>query len=296
MEGNREYKSDVFSMLMEEPENVLDVYNALNGTSYNDPEQVIIKKTGEKSFKLSVRNDASFLIDSELSIYEHQSTKSSNMPLRQLIYVTELYKDSVDERNIYSGKQVKIPTPHFVVFYNGQKNWSEQEVQKLSDAYMKPTDHPELELLCTMYNINPGNSENLKEKSTVLSDYTEFVERVRENHKTMGLEDALDAAIESCIQDGILKDFLKRRKSEVKNVAALDYTFERRIELNEKEHRREMQAMREENDKKDKRIKLVEEENKEKDKQIRLVEEENEKMREENEYLKRLLEEKNRNN
>ena len=42
MEANREYKSDVFSMLMEDKENALSLYNALNGSDYSDPEEVQI--------------------------------------------------------------------------------------------------------------------------------------------------------------------------------------------------------------------------------------------------------------
>lgn len=42
MTGNREYKSDVFSMLMENPQNALDLYNAMNQSDYEDPELVEI--------------------------------------------------------------------------------------------------------------------------------------------------------------------------------------------------------------------------------------------------------------
>ena len=85
MGGNREYKSDVFSMLMEDKKNALQVYNALNGTKYENPNEVEIV-TLDRGISLTVRNDASFVLDSNLSIYEHQSTVCPNMPIRSLIY------------------------------------------------------------------------------------------------------------------------------------------------------------------------------------------------------------------
>ena len=118
MSGNREYKSDVFSMLMEDRVNALQVYNAMNGTDYDDPQMVQIC-TLDKGVSLSVRNDASFVLDASLSIYEHQSTVCPNMPVRSLIYFTIILEGMLKDRNLYGRKLVKIPTPRFAVFYNG---------------------------------------------------------------------------------------------------------------------------------------------------------------------------------
>lgn len=87
MTGNREYKSDVFSMLMNNKNNALEVYNAVNGSNYTDSSMVEIC-TLDKGISLSVRNDASFILDANLSVYEHQSTICPNMPVRSLIYFT----------------------------------------------------------------------------------------------------------------------------------------------------------------------------------------------------------------
>ena len=59
MSGNREYKSDVFSMLLEDKKNALQLYNALNGSQYTDPEAVEMK-TLDSGVSLTVRNDAAF--------------------------------------------------------------------------------------------------------------------------------------------------------------------------------------------------------------------------------------------
>ena len=151
MSGNREYKSDVFSMLMQDKERALQLYNAMNGSSYDNPEDVEIV-IHDGGISLSVRNDASFIVDARLSIYEHQSTVCPNMPVRSLIYFSVILSDMLSDKkkgtksgkNIYGRRLVKIPTPHFVVFYNGEEEQPEVQELKLSDAFEKPTDEPNL--------------------------------------------------------------------------------------------------------------------------------------------------------
>ena len=67
---SREYKSDVFSMLMENKTYALEVYNALNDTDYTDPEVVEVVDL-DKGVSLSMRNDASFIVDMSINFYEH---------------------------------------------------------------------------------------------------------------------------------------------------------------------------------------------------------------------------------
>ena len=117
---NREVKSDVFSMLMEIPENALQVYNAVNGSNYTDPSLVQVT-TLKKGISLSIRNDASIIVDMHLNIYEHQSTYNPNMSLRSLIYLVEIIKPLIKNEDLFGRKLIKIPTPKFVVVYNGKE-------------------------------------------------------------------------------------------------------------------------------------------------------------------------------
>ena len=70
-----------------------------------------------------MKNDVAFILDSEMNLWEHQSTYNPNMPLRGFMYFGKLYdKYFVDTyRDIYRKKLVTIPTPKYVVFYNGEK-------------------------------------------------------------------------------------------------------------------------------------------------------------------------------
>ena len=254
--GNREYKSDVISMMLQIPEYALDVYNAMNDSAYTDPDMIQIMRL-ENGISLSVRNDASFFISNYLNLYEHQSTYSPNAPLRFLIYLTSLLKKMIGKRDLYGRKRVQIATPHFAVLYNGTEKRPEKEVLKLSDAFINHTDTPEIELTVTVYNINPDNNTQLLEKSKVLSGYMIFVNRVRENLEHQGkieqntrflsseyneaehddtelmedLEAAINEAIDHCIENHIMETFFRENRSEVTKSMVLDYTWERREEL-----------------------------------------------------------------
>ena len=245
--GNREYKSDVISMMLQIPEYALDVYNAMNDSVYTDPDMIQIMRL-ENGISLSVRNDASFFISNYLNLYEHQSTYSPNAPLRFLIYLTNLLKKTIRKRDLYGRKRVQIATPHFAVFYNGTEKKPEKEVLKLSDAFINQTDTPEIELTVTEYNINPNNNTQLLEKSEVLRGYMIFVNHVRENlgHQKKiaqnapeydeaayeeDLEKAINEAIDYCVKHHIMEEFFRENRNEVTKSMVLDYTWERREEL-----------------------------------------------------------------
>ncbi|MBO4701814.1 MAG: hypothetical protein J6X97_10210 [Lachnospiraceae bacterium] len=237
-DGNREYRSDLFSMLLNEKEYALDVYNAVNNSEYDNPDDIEII-TLEHGVSLSIRNDASFVLDMSANYYEHQSTYNPNMPLRNLIYFVEDIRRKVEkeDRNLFGKAKIKIPTPHFVVFYNGEEKRPEVEIQKLSTSFCKETDEPELEVICKVYNITPGNNRELLKKTEVLRSYAYIVENVKDKIKTMSLKDAIHTTIDECISKGILSDFLSKNRRKVEKVMNLDFTFERQIELTRKEER-----------------------------------------------------------
>lgn len=235
MEHAREYKSDVFCMLMQDKNNALQVYNMLNGSCFDDPELVEIM-TLENGVSLTIRNDASFIIDHDLTISEHQSTHNPNMPLRNLIYFVSTVKELVNIKDILGKRLIKLPLPHFVVFYNGIEPRPEKEILRLSDSYEKKSDTPELELICTVYNINPNKNQELLSHCQVLSEYQFFVEKVREYDTiNIDIEESVKSAIDYCIEHHILEDFLKKRGMEVLHIMTFDFTYERHTKFLEDE-------------------------------------------------------------
>ncbi len=159
LSAKRSYKDTLFRMLFREPDRLLALFNAVNGTNYQEPEDLEIV-TLENAIYMNMKNDLAFLIDSHLSLYEHQSTYNPNMPLRILFYATKEYQKLIKDDSLYTSSQIKIPIPHFVVFYNGEQRMPERKILKLSEAYEKTVRHPELELFVTMLNINEGCNED----------------------------------------------------------------------------------------------------------------------------------------
>ena len=129
------YKDRMFRMIFSEKEKLLELYNAVSGKNYKDPELLTIN-TLENAIYMSMKNDISFLIDSRLSLYEHQSTYNPNMPLRLLHYISDLYESMVNPIKLYGSSPVQIPPPRFIVFYNGEKQQPEWKELRLSDSFM----------------------------------------------------------------------------------------------------------------------------------------------------------------
>ena len=233
MGENFEYKSDAFSMLLQNPEYALDVYNTMNDSDYRNPKDLDIYLL-ESGISLSIRNDASFIIYNHLCVYEHQGSYNPNMAVRELIYFVSLITRLIKEKRIdvYGRKKIKLPRPQFVVFYNGLEERPEREIFRLSDLFEEGEDEPQIELVCEAININPNKNTMLKKKSYVLDGYCTFVEKVRKcEQEGMTLMDALDKAVKECIDEHVLEEFFRERGDEVKKVTVLDFTFERRIEL-----------------------------------------------------------------
>ena len=169
----------------------------------------------------------SFLLDERMTLYEHQSTWNPNMPLRDLLYIARLMEKSVNKRSLYQSELIKIPTPHFVVFYNGKEKKPEDTTIKLSDAFLQKEKEPELELKVRYLNINRGCNPELMERCRTLREYSEFVARIRKYAVgETAIGEAVDRAVTECIREGILADFLSGQRAEVIAMSIFEYNEE----------------------------------------------------------------------
>ena len=226
--ANRIYKSRIFAMLFSDRNELLKLYNAINGTSYDDP-QLLQINTLENAVYMSMQNDVSFIIDMRLNLYEHQSTYSPNLPVRYLLYVADVYSDYTKDMNLYGSRAVQLPTPKFVIFYNGEAEQPDRKELKLSELFTIPETDPSLELKAVMLNINKGHNRKLMETCKTLQDYAEYTSRVRTYAAEMSLDEAVERAITECIREGILADFLRKNRAEAKKVSIYEYDEERHM-------------------------------------------------------------------
>lgn len=227
---NRIYKDRLYKMIFNNKSELLKLYNAINGTHYNDPAMLTIT-TLDNAIYMTMENDLSFIIDMRLALYEQQSTVNPNLPLRFLMYITDIYSAYTKDMNIYGSKKVQIPLPSFVIFYNGVKSQPDRTEFLLSELFHPTTDQPALELKAVMLNINKGHNQELMNACHTLRDYSEYVARIRTYSAEMPLTDAVEKAITECIHENILRDFLLKNRAEAKAMSIYEYDEEKTLRM-----------------------------------------------------------------
>ncbi len=216
---NRTYKDSLFRVIYSGKDErsrrwLLSLYNALSGKNYTNTGDLRIT-TIETVIYLTMKNDLSFLLDSQMNLFEHQSSVNPNMPLRGLMYFGQLYQNEVNrqKKDIFGSTLIKIPSPRFIVFYNGEKEFPDTFKYRLSEAFEVPDKSGEFEWTATVININKNHSETLQKKCESLYHYIEFVERVKTNQKNgMEASAAINEAVDYAIQHDFLEGFFKEQK------------------------------------------------------------------------------------
>ena len=227
---NRIYKDRLYKMIFNDKSELLKLYNAINGTHYDDPAMLTIT-TLDNAIYMTMENDLSFIIDMRLALYEQQSTVNPNLPLRFLMYITDIYSAYTKDMNIYGSKKVQIPLPSFVIFYNGVQSQPDKSEFLLSELFHPTTDQPALELKAVMLNINKGHNQELMNACHTLRDYSEYVARIRTYSAEMPLTDAVEKAITECIHENILRDFLLKNRAEAKAMSIYEYDEEKTLRM-----------------------------------------------------------------
>lgn len=222
--ANRKYKDTIFRILFSESkENALSLYNAVNGSNYTDADELEFTVLEDVIF-MNVKNDNSFIFSGNLNVYEHQSTINPNMPLRGLFYFSALYRKINPKTSaLYSEKLLKIPTPRYIVFYNGVAPSKDIVKLKLSDMFIVPDKSGDFEWTATMININSGHNKEMVSRCKLLEDYSAFIDRVRRYKQGLSLKNALIRAIDECISEGILADFLRVHRNEVLEMTLTEF-------------------------------------------------------------------------
>ena len=239
------YNNDnVFCMLYSDKRNLLDLYNALNNSSHTDIDNLTVTTLKGGTY-MKYKNDASFVFSYELYMFEQQSSINFNMPLRFFHYGSEVYRDMFPNNVLHRKSMLKIPTPHFITFYNGKEKMKERvKILRLSDMFEQKTDNPELELIVTVININledeSDNDGGTAEKVPIivgenkdafvknalanadilnrcksLRDYMTFVNKVRNKTDVyeMDVKEVVTEAVDECINAYFDTYIIHRRKS-----------------------------------------------------------------------------------
>ena len=242
---NRRYKDSVFVDFFGEDKNAkanfLALYNALHGTHLDISVELEPLRL-EQVMYMAFRNDIAYLIDGKIiALVEHQATINANMPLRFLQYAARLYERIQNPRDRYLRRLKKIPTPEFYVLYNGEEDYPESKILRLSDAFMTMPEKPSLELVVSVTNINYNKGSKILHTCKPLKEYTLFVEAVR-RHTKLDSENGFRNAIKECIQNDILREYLQRKSREVMNMLIAEYDYDVDIAVQREEALQEGEA------------------------------------------------------
>jgi hypothetical protein len=230
---NRAYKDSLFRIIYSGKDErsrrwLLSLYNAISGKNYTNIDDLRIT-TIENVIYLTMKNDLSFLLDSQMNLFEHQSTVNPNMPLRGLMYFAQLYQNEVkrQKKDIFGSSLIKIPSPRFIVFYNGDREIPDEVKYKLSEAFELPDNSGEFQWTATVININKQHNEGLQKSCESLYHYIEFVERVRESQKK-GIEAslAINEAVDYAIKNNFLEGFFEEQKMYITNSLLTEFDQE----------------------------------------------------------------------
>ena len=265
----KRYKDNVFCMLYSDKRNLLDLYNALNNSSHTDIDNLTVTTLKGGTY-MKYKNDASFVFSYELYMFEQQSSINFNMPLRFFHYGSEVYRDMFPNNVLHRKSMLKIPTPHFITFYNGKEKMKERvKILRLSDMFEQKTDNPELELIVTVININPedesdndgrvyenGSSDindecvdifvknalantDILNRCKSLRDYMTFVNKVRNKTDVyeMDVKEAVTEAVDECIKEDVLSEFFIEHREEVIAVSVFEYDEEGHMDIVREEGR-----------------------------------------------------------
>ena len=229
----RNFKDRLFICLFQDRDALLELYNALNGSNYDNPDLLEINTLSD-AFYIGIKNDCSFIIGNYLNLYEHQSTINPNMPIRGLNYFATIYRTYIQKNHldIYGSSPVKLPAPQYIIFYNGEKELPDKSELRLSDAFSG--NNGCLECIATIININLGHSNDIMNNCKTLFQYAQFVAKVREFHSNGAYHaEAVNRAVEFCIDHDILRDFLTKNRSEVCYMFDTDYSEKKFLAMKE---------------------------------------------------------------
>ena len=228
---NRKYKDTLFRALFSERKHLLSLYNAVNETNYTNEEDLEIN-TLENVIYLKMKNDISFLFGFSLNLYEHQSSVNPNMPLRDLFYVADLLQKIVKDKNLYSSSLVGIPTPKFVMFYNGTDEEAAQ--MEIAEAVNRAVDE------CIAEGVLGDFLSEHRAEAVAMSIYEydeeKHMKAEREEHYALGLQDGVQKGRYEAFLEMGLSEEEARRRAEAVAMSIYEYDEEKHMKAEREEH------------------------------------------------------------
>ena len=234
-EVKRTYKDSVFVTIFHDKLKLIELYNALFDTNYDESAPIDIVTIKDVLFR-TLKNDVAFVLGGRFVVLvEHQSSINENMPLRDLMYISTVLKRMIDTTRLYREKRLMIPRPEFIVFYNGTKDFPAYQELRLSDSFLgeKQKDEEDaLQLIVKVYNINTEKNSEILGRCETLRQYSRFVEIMRSYREDSELtNDVIVEVLDQCKKEGILTEFLDKYGTEIVEMLFKELTREEDLEI-----------------------------------------------------------------
>ncbi len=235
-EVKRTYKDSVFVTIFHDKSKLIELYNALFNTNYDESAPIDIVTIKDVLFR-TLKNDVAFVLGGRFVVLvEHQSSINENMPLRDLMYISTVLKRMIDTTRLYREKRLMIPRPSFVVLlYNGTKDFPAYRELRLSDSFLgeKQKDEEDaLQLIVKVYNINTEKNSEILGRCETLRQYSRFVEIMRSYKEDSELtNDVIVEVLDKCKKEGILTEFLDKYGTEIVEMLFKELTREEDLEI-----------------------------------------------------------------
>jgi hypothetical protein len=241
--ANEKYKDSIFTLLFSNPDILRELFSAIKGIPLPPDIPIDINTLSDVLFRTQ-RNDLSFLVGDHLIVLiEHQSTINNNIPFRFLLYIARLYEKITDPKKRFLRKLIELPEPEFIVLYNGKTPYPDHKELRFSNAFIRDKRRKkerQLELVVQVYNINKGHNQKILKKCKMLENYSVLVDKIREfEQEGNSLDEAVRLAVKYCIDNNVLKDFLRKHGSEVFNMLYSEYNFDEEAAVIREEAREE---------------------------------------------------------
>ena len=81
-------------------------------------------------------------------------------------------------------------------------------------------------MIVTVLNVNVGHNAELMQHCNTLNEYAQYVARVRHYAADMSLDQAVERAVDECVREGILAEFLTHNRNEVISMSIFEYDKE----------------------------------------------------------------------
>lgn len=240
--ARRKIKDTVFSKLFEDYDNLLLLYKALHpedtDVTVDDLQEVLLSNI----LVNGLYNDLSFTVRGKfIVLLEAQSTWTLNILPRALMYYANLLNDHIKktEQNVYSTKKMNIPRPEIYVVYTGRQEVKQKELSLKNEFW--GGEASAIELTAKVICLEKTHDLNIVEQYIRFAKvFDACVAEDKQNGKTHPDTDTVKKAIEICLDEDVLTQFLTEHRREIMDIMTVLFDEDYLQEVARRERDREV--------------------------------------------------------